>query len=137
MQLVSAEERQARIDFYRDHSIGWVARPKHGENGYVRKGKFKKASNMNFALNISNQVEAKLKVMDRSEEWDQYDEAQAYERCLIEVLDDDKRAWADGNIRMGDYIVLSTYSDPVQTLDNVHLSFTDRLSSRFRYPHTC
>lgn len=44
LQLIDEEERQARIDFYADHSIGWVARPKHGENGFVRKGKFKKVS---------------------------------------------------------------------------------------------
>ena len=42
LQLLDEEERQARIDFYADHSIGWVARPKHGSNGFIRKGKFKK-----------------------------------------------------------------------------------------------
>lgn len=42
LQLISEEERQARIDFYADHSIGWTSRPKHGANGFVRKGKFKK-----------------------------------------------------------------------------------------------
>lgn len=39
LQIISEKERRARIDFYSDHSIGWVARPKHGENGFVRKGK--------------------------------------------------------------------------------------------------
>ena len=42
LQLIDEEERQARIEFYADHSIGWVARPKHGLNGFQRKGKFKK-----------------------------------------------------------------------------------------------
>lgn len=42
LQLLDEDERRARIDFYADHSIGWVARPKHGENGFTRKGKFKK-----------------------------------------------------------------------------------------------
>ena len=42
LQLIGEDERQARIDFYADHSIGWTARPKHGANGFVRKGKFKK-----------------------------------------------------------------------------------------------
>lgn len=42
LQLISDEDRQARIDFYTDNNIGWVARPKHGENGFRRKGKFKK-----------------------------------------------------------------------------------------------
>ncbi len=39
LQIIPEEERRQRIEFYADHSIGWVARPKHGENGFVRKGK--------------------------------------------------------------------------------------------------
>jgi len=106
LQLLPEEDRRARIEFYADNSIGWVARPKHGENGFVRKGKFKKASNMNYALMISNKVEEKLLMVNRHAEWSQHDEAQAYEQALKEVLDEDGRAWADGNIRVGDYILL-------------------------------
>jgi hypothetical protein len=40
LQLIDEEERRARIEFYADHSIGWVARPKHGDN-FIRKGKCK------------------------------------------------------------------------------------------------
>lgn len=43
LQIIDEEERRARIEFYADHSIGWTARPKHGDN-FVRKGKFKKVS---------------------------------------------------------------------------------------------
>lgn len=106
MQLISEEDRRARIEFYADHSIGWVARPKHGENGFLRRGKFKKASNMNFGLMISCNVEEKLAAVNRSMEWSQNDEAQAYEQALKEVLEEDGRAWADGNIRIGDYILI-------------------------------
>ncbi|KAF2237821.1 putative glycosyltransferase family 2 protein [Viridothelium virens] len=106
LQLLDEEERNQRIDFYADHSIGWVARPKHGENGFLRRGKFKKASNMNFALMISCKVEDKLRQIDRSQHWDQNDEAEAYEHSLKQVLAEDGRAWADGNIRVGDYILL-------------------------------
>ncbi|KAM7189951.1 putative glycosyltransferase [Rhypophila sp. PSN 637] len=106
LQLISEEERRARIEFYADHSIGWVARPKHGENGFLRRGKFKKASNMNFALMISCKVEEKLAAINRTPDWSQHDEAQAYERALKEVLEEDGRAWADGNIRVGDYILI-------------------------------
>ncbi|KAI1206660.1 glycosyl transferase family group 2-domain-containing protein [Annulohypoxylon truncatum] len=106
LQLISEEERRARIDFYADHSIGWVARPRHGENGFLRRGKFKKASNMNFALMISCKVEEKLSLYDRGPEWSQADEALAYERSLKEVLEEDGRAWADGNVRVGDYILI-------------------------------
>lgn len=106
LQLISEEDRRARIEFYADHSIGWVARPKHGEDGFLRRGKFKKASNMNFGLMISCKVEDKLALINRGPEWSQNDEAQAYERALKEVLEEDGRAWADGNIRIGDYILI-------------------------------
>ncbi|KAK8074501.1 hypothetical protein PG997_009164 [Apiospora hydei] len=106
LQLIPEEERRARIEFYADHSIGWVARPKHGENGFLRRGKFKKASNMNFALMISCKVEDKLARYQRGPEWSQADEAQAYEQSLKEVLEEDGRAWADGNVRVGDYILI-------------------------------
>ncbi|KAG9258543.1 glycosyl transferase family group 2-domain-containing protein [Emericellopsis atlantica] len=106
LQLLSEEERRERIDFYADNSIGWVARPKHGEDGFQRRGKFKKASNMNYALMISNKVEEKLQAISRPAEWSQHDEAQAYEQALKDVLEQDGRAWADGNIRVGDYILL-------------------------------
>jgi len=106
LQLISDEERRARIEFYADHSIGWVARPGHGDNGFLRRGKFKKASNMNFALMISCKVEERLAAIARPPDWSQHDEAQAYERALKEVLEEDGRAWADGNIRVGDYILI-------------------------------
>jgi hypothetical protein len=108
LQIMPEEERQARIDFYQDHSIGWTARPKHGSEGFVRKGKFKKASNMNFGLMLSCNVEDKLcRYHDPAPaNWTQMDEANAYETCLKEVLEEHGRAWADGNIRVGDYIVL-------------------------------
>ncbi|MCJ1308482.1 hypothetical protein MMC25_002135 [Agyrium rufum] len=106
LQILGEEDRQARIDFYADNSIGWTARPKHGENGFVRKGKFKKASNMNFGLMISCKVEEKLCMIDRPSDWTQADEASAYDHALKESLEENGVAWADGNIRVGDYIIL-------------------------------
>lgn len=106
LQIIDEEERNARIEFYTDNNIGWTARPKHGSEGFVRKGKFKKASNMNFGLMVSCKVEEKLLEVDRHVNWNQTDEAEAYGHCLQEVLDEHGRAWADGNIRMGDYIIL-------------------------------
>jgi hypothetical protein len=40
LQIIDEDERRARIEFYADHSIGWVARPKHGDN-FTRRGKCK------------------------------------------------------------------------------------------------
>jgi hypothetical protein len=64
---------------------------------------------MNFGLNISCMVGERLSLIQRPADWTQADEAQAYERCLKEALEENGRAWADGNIRVGDYILLSKY----------------------------
>ena len=58
LQLLAEEERQARIDFYADNSIGWTARPKHNSEGFVRRGKFKKAryESLQFPRDQINQV---------------------------------------------------------------------------------
>lgn len=112
MQLLSPEQREERKAFYVEHNIGWVARPKHieepqeGEIRFIRKGKFKKASNMNYALMISNRVEEKLWNISRPDGWTVGDEEEASERCLAEVLEEEGRAWAAGDIRVGDYILL-------------------------------
>jgi len=62
---------------------------------------------MNYGLNISCIVEGKLALIQRPSDWTQADEAQAYDRCLKQALEENGRAWADGNIRIGDYILLS------------------------------
>lgn len=107
LQLLSKEERQARVDFYTDNNIGWVARPPHGQKGFQRRGKFKKASNMNFALMISNQVEDRLARIQRGPHWTNTEESKAYTMALKQVLKETGGvAWADGNIRIGAYILL-------------------------------
>lgn len=119
MQLISEEDAAKRRDFYSEHDIGWVARPRHNprprkeEPGFdeskvfVRKGKFKKASNMNYALMVSNKVEDKLLKVNRFPGWTRANETEAYERCFKEVLRElNGKAWAEGNIRMGDYILI-------------------------------
>lgn len=113
MQLVPEDERQARKDFYDEHNIGWVARPKHNpkpEDGsvpFIRPGKFKKASNMNYAMAVSARVEDKLCDIHRPGAWTQEDESDAYVSCLQQVIEEDEgRTWADGNVRIGDYILI-------------------------------
>ena len=130
LQLIDELERTKRIEFYADNSIGWTARPAQSET-FLRRGKFKKASNMNYGLKITCMVEEKLALIERPDDWTQADEATAYERCLKEALEEDQRAWADGNIRVGDYILLSRSPQPIlQTL------FTNNVYSRFRYSCT-
>ncbi|KAI0387103.1 glycosyl transferase family group 2-domain-containing protein [Hypomontagnella monticulosa] len=113
LQLISAEEAQTRRDFYEENNIGWVSRPPHkpkpedGSRPFLRRGKFKKASNMNYAMMVSNRVEDKLVQISRNPMWTPADERAAYEQCLADVLEEDEgRTWAEGNIRIGDYILI-------------------------------
>ena len=113
MQLLAEEDTRARQDFYDEHNIGWVSRPKHnaspasGEKVFLRRGKFKKASNMNYALWVSQRVEDKLNAIQRPDDWTRDSESAAYKKALTEVGGEDEGyTWADGNIRMGDYILL-------------------------------
>ena len=112
MQLLPEDEARSRQDFYDENNIGWVARPRHdpkGEHGeaFIRAGKFKKASNMNYAMWASVRIEDKLATIDRPATWTQSEEAAAYQEALLEIVHEDQgRTWADGNIRIGDYILI-------------------------------
>lgn len=112
MQLISEEERRVRTAYYAQNDIGWVARPGHGVGGFVRAGRFKKASNMNFAIHVSLRIEEKLELIDRHSDWTDEDEKAIYEQSLQEVIEEIRvetghTAWAAGNIRMGDLILLT------------------------------
>ena len=110
LQLINEELRDERIAFYSNNGIGWVARPDHDKSadGFKRKGKFKKASNMNFALALSCAMEDNLMSLERHQAWNSTDEAEATILALEQaVADGGNIAWADGNIRIGDYIMIS------------------------------
>jgi len=97
MQLISSDMARARQDFYDENNIGWVARPKHNDNPdagpvFLRRGKFKKASNMNYAMWVSTRIEDKLSV-----QLEHGDSAIAYRQALDEVVaEDEGRTWASG-----------------------------------------
>ena len=55
LQLISQKERSERKRFYKKHNIGYVARP-----GAGRKGRFKKASNLNFGMNLGLEIERRV-----------------------------------------------------------------------------
>ena len=62
MQLIDPGLAAERRAYYADHGIGWIARPPHSSkpDGFKRAGRFKKASNMNYALKISLKLEEHL-----------------------------------------------------------------------------
>jgi len=85
---------------------------------------------MNFALNISQKVEAYLQEMvdakcrtEGSDLIDEQEEHDMYEAALARVLEENPRAHAAGDIRIGEIIlivdsdtrVVSSNSLPVQT----------------------
>ena len=68
-----------------------------GEEPFLRRGKFKKASNMNYALWVSNRVEELMVSVQRHTGWNAVDEANAYKLALAEIVEKDEgRTWADG-----------------------------------------
>ncbi|KAG9311354.1 glycosyl transferase family group 2-domain-containing protein [Chiua virens] len=63
LRLLPPADATARLSFYATHNISWVARPAHTFNaktnpqGFRRAGRFKKASNLNYALDLSLRME--------------------------------------------------------------------------------
>ncbi|KAJ9473832.1 Glyco_trans_2-like domain-containing protein [Pseudozyma hubeiensis] len=112
MQLISEEQRAFREEFYEMNNIGWVARPGHGTDGYVRKGRFKKASNLNFTCHLSLAVETMMsetrpQAPEEIALWTEADENNLYEQCLEQCLPKlHPLAKARGNVRIGDLILL-------------------------------
>lgn len=57
--MISDKERNARVFAYKRHGVSYVARPPPSIK--ARKGLFKKASNMNYGLNVALRVEEIMK----------------------------------------------------------------------------
>ncbi|KAJ7082932.1 glycosyl transferase family group 2-domain-containing protein [Mycena belliarum] len=120
MQLISEEDRQERMAFYANHNIGWVARPGHNKDGFVRKGKFKKASNMNYGLALSLKLEKHLAALEAAgvtEDDGECLEDKAMHLAVEEMYEESgrrHRPWACNgkSLRMGE-IVLIIDSDTI------------------------
>lgn len=110
LQLLSPVERDRRIRYYRNNNLAYVARPPHGQDGFLRRGRFKKAGNLNYANRLSLKIEdtmkdmrpAQLEAMAITEdEWCEADEALLYRLALESVIEQDEgKTWAEGNARM-------------------------------------
>ncbi|KAN0066294.1 hypothetical protein ACQY0O_000388 [Thecaphora frezii] len=109
MQLLSEAEQATRREYYDRHDVGWVARPPHGKDGYIRKGRFKKASNLNFTCRVSLRVEQMMKEQRPADlsQWTEADETQLYQACLpIATKELHPMAQSEGNVRIGDLILM-------------------------------
>ena len=120
LQLMSEKDREARITFYADHNIGWVARPGHDSSpgGFKRAGRFKKASNLNYGLTLSLKLEKHLKALQEAEEREELDYADdtsledralhmACDEMFVET-EEKFKPWASNgrSIRIGEIILL-------------------------------
>lgn len=105
LQLIDEEQALARKEFYRRNGLAWVARPPHGHLGFNRAGRFKKASNMNYALTLSMRVEDIMEEFRQQQQghqhWNTDDDELMYEEALAQALGETGgMAWASGDIRM-------------------------------------
>ena len=120
MQLVKSELAEARKAFYELNGIGWCSRPaqctEDGPKFFIRKGKFKKASNMNYCLDFSLRVEDELlKLIEKKcaeehctqDDLTVEDEDDLYTQARDTVLDrDGGKTLSAGDIRLGEIILL-------------------------------
>jgi hypothetical protein len=51
LQLLDPELTELRLQYYRNHNIGWVARPPDQKDGFLRGGRFKKVIFLKILLN--------------------------------------------------------------------------------------
>ncbi|KAL8278286.1 hypothetical protein RQP46_009318 [Phenoliferia psychrophenolica] len=107
MPLVDATEATRRRDFYERHNCAWVAR--HPDN---RAGRFKKSSNLNVMKGLSLEIEELMDSRRPTEAkdlrtWEAHNEESLYLDCFHEaVASTEGRVWAEGDIRIGDYILI-------------------------------
>ncbi|KAI0315682.1 glycosyl transferase family group 2-domain-containing protein [Amylostereum chailletii] len=95
LQLISEADRATRVAFYADNGIGWVARPKHDdtEGGFKRRGRFKKASNMNYGLALSLKMEEHIRRLEenkaeKAEVREEDEEEELEEKALRLAIDE-------------------------------------------------
>ncbi|KAG8810640.1 hypothetical protein FRC17_002848, partial [Serendipita sp. 399] len=127
IQVLSEEDRELRMQFYANQDIAFVARPPHGQNGFVRAGRFKKASNMNYGLALSIRMEEILEQLQaanvngqdgtgtpgrnpfREDGGEGEEEMDIEERALQMAVDETNgEAWAKGGrqMRVGEIILI-------------------------------
>ncbi|CBJ27221.1 conserved unknown protein [Ectocarpus siliculosus] len=97
LQVISEKERNARVFAYKRHGVSYVARPPASIR--PRKGLFKKASNLNYGLNVAIRVEEIM-----AESGGQVtDPVEALQLVSGEFNDE---FFAGGDVRIGDIVLL-------------------------------
>ena len=103
----AATDNRLKLQHWR--FLAYVGR-QNADHGWLRISQTKLAEQWGCnrsTLNTSIRVEEKLAAVQRHNGWNSQDENAAYQKCLADVLQEDEgRTWAEGNIRVGDYILL-------------------------------
>ncbi|OVF06208.1 hypothetical protein A9F13_21g00308 [Clavispora lusitaniae] len=107
LQVIPKSDALERIQYYEENGFGYVARPGHNVDGFIRKGRFKKASNMNYCLHISNLVDGKFdEIRGETTSWDPKQESASYLKALELDVQEEGRCWAGGDILLGELILI-------------------------------
>jgi hypothetical protein len=110
LQVLPSAERSRRMAYYKQNNLAFVARPAHGIDGFERRGRFKKAGNLNYCNILSLEIEQTIEDL-RSDAmvsadkgfltWSEKEETHLYQTVLDKkLLERGGKTWADGNIRM-------------------------------------
>jgi hypothetical protein len=106
LQLLSETDRRARIQCYADNDLAFVARPPHGVDGFERRGKFKKAGNLNHTNKLSLDIEEEMdkqrpETVEELRRWTEEDDKALYAAVREQILEKrEGKTWAAGNIRL-------------------------------------
>ena len=129
MQIINDIDRAARIQFYQDMGVSWVARPKHqpySRTPYTRAGKFKTASNMNNVCQLGILIRdhlANKRVLSYSGA-DNCSRHSANEILLYDQAITMNRTvnWVGGDLRMGDILYIGDSDHRVPENFLLHLA---------------
>jgi hypothetical protein len=106
LQLLSEADVKARLQCYAENDLAFVARPPHGVDGFERRGKFKKAGNLNHTNALTLEIEAEMNKqrpegLEEVRRWTENDDKRLYEQVRGEILEKrGGKTWAAGNIRL-------------------------------------
>ncbi|KAK9919061.1 hypothetical protein WJX75_009087 [Coccomyxa subellipsoidea] len=142
LQLLGEAARMRRIQFYRQHNIGYLARPPHDKRpgGFQRRGRFKKASNMNFCLSVAKRVAAVIK----EQGLDPFDALEAVRQATADATPDEAFL-GGGDVRVGEFILLVDSDTRIpqdcilptvsELLDSAEVAFTQHLITPMQVSH--
>jgi len=110
LQLISEGDRHRRVEYYAKNNLAYVARPAHGQDGFQRRGRFKKAGNLNYCNALSLRIEdlmdeMRVEILSNEEKsveaWSEEEDKKLYEVALAKAIEESEgRTWAAGNVRM-------------------------------------